>query len=75
MRSKYDSREMEGMLRAWNVRGEFGDARDERDAVVRVCHMGGCSASEESGRDTGGVTSAAVWRNDGGDRASFAVAI
>ena len=45
IRSKYASRVMVGMFRAWKVRDMLLD-RAERDAVVNVRHIGGKCASE-----------------------------
>lgn len=35
MRRRYDSREIVGMLRAWKVRAEVGEVREEWEAEVR----------------------------------------
>lgn len=47
MRRRYDSREMVGMLRAWNVNADVGFARDIRDAVISVDHIGPCCSCDE----------------------------
>ena len=68
MRNRYASREMDGMFRAWKVRGDVGVESAVREAEKRVCHIGG--------RDPGGKE----WESGGllateVERPSFAVAI
>lgn len=40
IRRRYASREIVGILRAWNVRAEEGLDSEVRDAVVKVCQIG-----------------------------------
>jgi hypothetical protein len=72
MRRRYASREIVGMLRAWNVRVDDGVLRALRDAVVRVRHTGGCaSRSEKEGRAECGEVAV----GELGDSWSFVAAI
>lgn len=49
MRRRYASRDIVGILRAWNVRVEDGVEMAVRDAVVRVRHIGAsCSITDDN---------------------------